>query len=239
MKLKVSLFLLLIIFQLKHTTLMAQNKPEDYFDVVVGKENLPLNNGAFYFNTYKTLETHPFYNSNKFSNGSIIYDNQSYNNVNLKYDNYRDILVFKPHGESENFGIILEEHLITNFTIYNKHFVNLGLITKDSIKSIHGFFEKNWEGLDFTFYIKHKKDRREFIKDNVSYNEFEIYNEFVVTKNNSYFIIKSKKNITDIFKEKEKEIKAFYDDNSKLFKKNKTSFYEKLFRYIDQLTNVK
>lgn len=239
MKLKVSLILLFIIFHSQHTTLYAQNKTEDYFDTVVGKENLPLNNGAFYFSTYKTLDTHPFYNSNKFSIGSIIYDEQLYNNVNLKYDNHRDILVFKPYGETENFGIILTEKMIKEFTLQNKHFINLSLITKDSIKSIQGFYEENWQGSNFIFFIKHKKDRREYIKDNVIYNEFGIYNEFLVAKNNSYFIINSKKNITDLFKEQEKEIRAFYDDNSKLSKENKTSFYEKLFRYIDQLQTTK
>jgi hypothetical protein len=103
--------------------------------------------------------------------------------------------------------------MIKEFTLQNKHFINLSLITKDSIKSIQGFYEKNWQGSNFTFYIKHKKDRREYITNNVIYNEFGIYNEFLVAKNNSYFIIKSKKNITDLFKDQEKEIKTFYDDN--------------------------
>lgn len=239
MKLKVSLILLFIIFHSLHITLYAQNKTEDFFDTVVGKENLPLNNGTFYFSTYKTLDTHPFYNSNKFSNGSIIYDEQLYNNVNLKYDNHRDILVFKPYGETENFGIILIENKVERFNLNHKTFINLSFVTKDSLKNVKGYYEENVKNAHFTFYIKHKKDRREYIKDNNIFNVFGIDNEFLLAYKNAYFTIDSKKDITQLFLEQKKEINGFYTNNSKLHKEDKTTFYEKLFTYIDQIITTK
>lgn len=220
-------------------SLYSQNKIEDLFDSKVGKENLPLNNGVFYFNTLKTLDTHQFYNTNKYSSETLIYDNQFYNTVNLKYDSFRDVLVFKPYGESENFGIILIQQKVSTFTLKNRNFVNLSLITKDSLKDIKGYYEEHLKGKHFTFYIKHKKDRREFIKNQVTYTDFEIYNEFLILKDNIYHPIKSKNSITNLFPMYKKEINTFYSDNSKLSKDNKTEFYEKLFRFINQLNLTK
>ena len=239
MKIKTHHSIIFTVFLLLNSSLYSQKKIEDLFDNTVGKENLPLNNGAFYFNTFKTINTHQYYHTNKYSIGNLVYDNQFYNAVNLKYDSCKDLLIFKPYGESENFGIILITEKISTFNINNKNFVNLSLITKDSVKNVKGYYEENLSAKKFTFYIKHKKDRREFIKNRVIYTDFEIYNEFLILKDHTYFPIESKKDITNLFPTHKKEINTFYNDNSKLSKDNKTEFYEKIFRFIDNLTSIK
>lgn len=238
MKIKPQYQLVLSLFLLLHLNSFSQVKIEDFFDNSIGKENLPLNNGAFYFNTFKTLTTHQFYQTNKYVLGNVTYDNQFYNTVNLKYDNYKDILIFKPYGESENFGIILVPNEISKFQINNKNFINLGLITKDSLKNVSGYYEENLNAKNFTFYIKHKKDRREFIKNQIIYNDFEIYNEFLILTNKTYNSIKSKKDIINLFPTYKKEISTFFTENSKLAKDNKTAFYEKIFRFINNLNPI-
>jgi hypothetical protein len=225
------------VFLITNSSLFAQNKIEDFFDTTVGKENLPLNNGIFYFNTFKTLNTHQYYHTSKYTVGTLVYEDQFYNAVNLKYDSFRDVLVFKPYGESENFGIILINEKVLHFSLNNKNFTNLSYITKDSLENVKGYYEENLKGRDFTFYIKHKKDRREFIKNQVVYADFGIYNEFLLLANKKYHTIKSKKDVINIFPNLKKEINSFYNDNSKLVKDNKTEFYEKLFQFIDNLTN--
>lgn len=239
MNIKTYYHLILTILLLGNLNLYCQKNIEDLFDNTVGKENLPLNNGVFYFNTLKTLTTHQFYHTNKYSSGTLVYDNQFYNEVNLKYDSYRDVLVFKPYGESESFGIILIQEDVSQFNINNKKFVNLSLLTKDSLKNVKGYYEENLKNQHLTFYIKHKKDRREFIQNQIAYTDFEIYNEFLILKNATYYPIKNKKDVTSLFSTHKKEINTFYSDNSKLSKDNKTEFYEKLFRFIDQLTFTK
>ena len=240
MKIKNNYLLFSTIFLLLNSSLYSQKIIEDFFDNTIGKENLPLNNGAFYFNTFKTINTHQYYNTNKYSIGNLVYENQFYNTVNLKYDSHKDLLVFKPYGESENFGIILIKDKISTFNLNKKKFVNLSLITKDSIKNIKGYYEENLCSKKFTFYIKHKKDRREFIKNQIIYTDFEIYNEFLIlTDQKTYHTIKSKKDITNLFPAYKQEINTFYNENSKLAKDNKTEFYEKIFRFIDNLTSIK
>lgn len=239
MKKKTCSQLFFIIILLLNSTLYSQNKIEEFFDNTVGKENLPLNNGFFYFNTFKTLDTHQFYHINKYSQGELIYDNQFYNTVNLKYDIFNDAIIFKPYGESENFGIILIKDKVLQFTLNNRKFINLNLVTKDTIKNIRGYYEENFKGKEFLFYIKHKKDRRDFIKNQIFYSDFDIYNEFLIFTKGEYFEINGKKDLTILFPNYKKEINIFYSENSKLAKDNKTEFYEKIVRFIDQLTLIK
>ncbi len=239
MKLKTYQILLLSVFLSLASSSFSQSTIEDFFDTTVGKENLPLNNGTFYFTTFRTLDTHQYYNTNKFDKGSIVYDGQLYNAVNLKYDCHRDVLIFKPYGETENFGIILIEKKVERFNLNHKTFINLSLVTMDSLKNVTGYYEENVKNTHFTFYIKHKKDRREYIKDNTIFNVFGSDNEFLLAYINTYYVIDSKKDVTQLFLEQKKEINAFYTNNSKLLKEDKTTFYEKLFIYIDQVITTK
>lgn len=229
-------FFILLVF---YSNIYSQNIIEDFFDNTVRKENLPLNNGIFYFNSFKTLNTHQYYLINKYFQGSLIFDNQIYNDVNLKYDIFNDAIIFKPYGESENFGIILIKEKVSQFTINNKKFINLSLTTKESIPKIKGFYEENFKGTQFVFYVKHKKDRRDFIKNQIFYSDFETYNEFLIFIKGEYFEIKGKKDLRILFPDFKNEINTFYSENSKLSKDNKTEFYEKIIRFIDRLTLTK
>lgn len=212
----------------------SQKSIEDVFDNTIGKYNLPLNNGKFYFNTYRTNTTHPFYFSDKFILCTIKYDHQDYNKVNLKYDINRDVLVFKPFGESENYGTILIEDKVDEFILHNKKFVNLRIL---SSQISNGFYEQNFITKNFLFYIKHKKKKKESIKNQEIFMEFETFNEFLILKNNSYIPIKNKKDIINLFPIYKKEINKFYNENVKLENENKTEFFEKIFRFIDQLNS--
>ena len=69
------------------SSLQAQSSIDEHFDQTIGKENLPLNNGVFYYNPYKTNNTNQYYHTNKYLVGNIIYENQFYNNSVVCYTN--------------------------------------------------------------------------------------------------------------------------------------------------------
>lgn len=234
MKMKKYFFRILVITLVTNLNVYSQKSIEDLFDNTIGKHNLPLNNGKFYFNTFKTNTTHPFFISDKFILCTIKYDHQDYNKINLKYDINRDVLVFKPFGESENYGTILIENKVNEFILHNKKFVNLSL---SNSQISNGFYEENFVAKNFIFYIKHKKSKRESIKNQEMFMEFEIFNEFLILKNNSFITIKNKKHIVNLFPNYKNEINTFYNENDKLENENKTEFFEKIFRFIDQLNS--
>lgn len=212
----------------------SQKNIESYFDEILRKENLTISNGKLFVNNYKTTETDQFYN-NKYLSETLSYKNETYRNINLKYDIFRDILIFKPYGESENFGVELITKNVDSFTIKNKQFVNLGNRTKDSIEFVKGFFEENYKSEKLSFYIKHKKETKEFIDNQRIFNSFLNYNKYVLSFNNNYYEIKSAKDLMKIFPDLKKDIKEFNDENNSLLKENKDAFFEKMIKKISAL----
>lgn len=209
----------------------SQKNIESYFDEIIRKENLTISNGKLFVNNYKTTETDQFY-ANRYSSETLKYKNETYTNINIKYDIHRDILIFKPYGESENFGIELITENVHSFTLKNKTFINLSILTKDSIDFAKGFFEENYKSEKLSFYIKHKKETKEFINNQRIFNSFLNYNQYVLSFNNNYYEIKSTKDLMKMFPDLKKDIKQFNDENNSLLKENKDVFFEKMIKKI-------
>lgn len=212
----------------------SQKNIESYFDEIIRKENLTISNGKLFVNNYKTTETDQFY-TNKYSSETLNYKNETYTNINIKYDIHRDILIFKPYGESENFGIELIAENVHSFTLKNKTFINLSILTKDSIDFVKGFFEENYRSEKLSFYIKHKKETKEFINNQRIFNSFHNYNRYVIFFNNNYYEIKNSKDLIKIFPYLKKDIKQFNDENNSLLRENKDVFFEKIIKKISAL----
>jgi len=212
----------------------SQENIERYFDETIKKENLTISNGKLFVNSFKTTETDQFY-ANKYTSETILYNNEKYSNVNLKYDIFRDILIFKPYGESENFGIELIAEHVNSFTLKNKTFINLSIITKDSIDFAKGYFEENFKSEKLIFYIKHKKETKEFINNQRIFNSFLNYNKYLLLFKNNYYEIKTTKDLIKIFPSLKKDIKQFSNENSSLLRTDKDAFFEKLIKKISTL----
>lgn len=212
----------------------AQNSVESYFDNELKKENLVISNGKLFTNSFKTLETDQFYTT-KYSIETLQYKNQTYADVSLKYDIHRDILIFRPFGESENFGIELISEHVNSFTLKNKTFVNLSLATNDSIDFVKGYFEENFKSEKINFYIKHKKDTKEFINNQRIYNRFQNYNRYILSLNNVFYEIKNTKDLIKIFPSLKKDLKQFSNENASLLKTDKDAFFEKMIKKISTL----
>lgn len=212
----------------------SQNNIESYFDNTLKKENLEISNGKLFTNNFKTLETDQFYTT-EYSIETIQYKNQTYTDVYLKYDIYRDVLIFRPFGESENFGVELISEYVNSFTLKNKTFINLSLITNDSIDFIKGYFEENFKSGKINFYIKHKKETKELINNQRLYNSFLNYNRYILSSNNNFYEIKNTKDLIKIFPSLKKDIKQFSNENFLLLRTDKDAFFEKMIKKISTL----
>lgn len=221
--------LIFTFFLLLNTSLYSQDKIEEFFDNAVGKDNLSLSNGKLFTNNYKTTEINQFFFPT-YSIENITYKNQDYSNITLKYDLYRDIVIYRPYGNSENFGIELIQENVNSFTINNSKFVKLSGIYK-------GYYEEKISGNKISLYIKHKKEIRDLVKNKLVYYNFILKNEYVIQYKNEFFTIKNKKDLVDIFKENKNEIADFFKRNSNLFNENRTLFFENLVKQLEN--NIK
>ena len=212
----------------------SQENIERYFDEIIKRENLTISNGKLFSNDFKTTETDQFYNT-KYSLETLVYNNEIYNYVNLKYDIYRDVLIFRPYGESEKFGIELILENVNSFTIKNKLFVNLSNHTKDSLDFVKGYFEENFKNEKISFYIKHKKETKEFINNQKIFNNFQNSNKYVLFYDTKFYEIRNTKDIRRIFPYFEKELSQFEEENSLLLKNDKDAFFEKMIKKTSTL----
>ncbi|CAM3533374.1 hypothetical protein FSS13T_03360 [Flavobacterium saliperosum S13] len=204
-----------------------------HFDQSLGSENLDINNGTVHVNEFRVLNNkHRYYPSDNFETGNVTYNNQQYFDIPLKYDLYKDILVYKP----QNSGIIsinLIHDRVTSFRINNRNFIliNSLLFPLSPIKT--GYYEENVSGKNFTFYIRHHRDKREVLKGASVFNEFDDNYEYFIKRNGAFNKISSKKDLIKLFPEQKRKINDFYSASGKLKKTDELLFYEKLITYLN------
>ena len=207
-----------------------------WYDESVGKENSEINNGQLFLNYYKTNNnTHSYLNSETFEKRSLVYENQTFNDVVLNYDIFKDNLLLKPNGINDRRIVILIPQKIQSFTFSGRSFVNLSAKPNATTDFIKGFYEENFIGENFTFYIKHSKEMREVTSEGKIYDDFKNKNSFVIAFKNKFYPIDSKRNLTDIFPEVKNTIEDYYLSNDKIEASDKTQFMESLMRYLNAI----
>jgi hypothetical protein len=207
----------------------------DWYDSKVGKENLDINNGKILLNYDIILKNNDRFYFNNYTLGSIVYDNQPYNNVLLNYDVNNDDLIIKPYGENDKMPIVLNKSKVNSFKVNGKNYINLDLKKTDNELSISGFYEEVLINNKINFYIKHKKDRRQIINDNLVFDDFTTITSYTIQYKNQFYKITNKKSLTTIFPELKKTINEYYSNNDSIEKSNKNKFLEDLFKYINTI----
>ncbi|MFM9988209.1 hypothetical protein [Flavobacterium sp.] len=237
-KISIRTLLIILCFFSSIDILFAQKNNNEalynWFDSVISKENLAINNGPLHMNYDRTLNGQNRYlTSNNFTVGSLNYDNQDYFNVNIKYDIYQDELILKPSDESDYISINLIKENIKKFKIHDKNFVNLDNILPT--KFLEGYYEENLVGKSFIFYIKHYKENKELLKDNGVFIEYFYKNKYIIFHKNKFNTINNKSEIVKQFPDQKSKINDFYDLNKDLKKENELRFMETLMKYINNL----
>lgn len=218
----------------------SQNNSEatlyNWFDNAIGKEILAINNGTRHINYDRTVNNKDrYYKTDLLTTGSINYDNQDYFEINLKYDIYKDELILKYYGESDYTEINLLKDKVRSFKINDEHFINLNINNQLPFNLLGGFYEQNFIGKTFTFYIKHYKRAKEILKNNGVFIEYFYQNEFVLFTEDKFTSITTKKEVLKLFPDYKSQINDYYLMNRNLKKENETKFMKNLMRYINSL----
>jgi hypothetical protein len=238
-KLKLIVALLLITYNAFQTYSQTNSEISLYtkFDSIVGKENLGLINAPYYLNLFNTIgDNTMFFVNNKFTIGTVFYDDQPYYNVKLKYDINIDQLILNPSGKPEHIGISLIQDKTESFSIYDKIFVK---ITKSQVslpKFNTGYYEFIKIEKNFNLYIKHYKDNLKVIKDDGVYYSFQEKNQYYIEYESKFYEINNKTSILKIFPSNKKKINTFYQKNYSLSKSDYTQFIKNLMISINDFS---
>lgn len=215
--------------------IFSQNNNEvltyNWFDKNLGKESLNYNNGTGHLNFDRTInDSHRYYNTTEFKNGSIIYEGQSYFNLDLKYDLFNDQLIARPYIESPNIQINLIKEKVDSFKIDNENFINIKQ-TSTNFKS--GYYEEMIVGNNDVLYIKYNKEKKDVIKDYSVFIDYKSHNDYLLLKDNKLTLINDKKEIIKLYPDQKRKINDFFLMNKDLRKTNQVLFMKNLIKYIN------
>ncbi|MDP2685574.1 MAG: hypothetical protein Q8O62_00010 [Aequorivita sp.] len=209
-----------------------QNNIYETYDKIVGLDNTDLYNGTEFTDLFLNTDgSFRYFNGFDYTKGSVEYAGQFYSNVSLKYDVLEDNLLVRSDDNLSVFNVQLIPEFVSEFTIYNKHFVRL---TETNLNlSGNGFFEKSYLGNDLSLYIKHTKKKKDRpLKSGIQYR-FTDANFYVLESGGAYYLVGSSKHIEKILPEKEEQIRNFHKSYKALYKSNPDVYMEKLVKYLD------
>ena len=194
-----------------------------------------LFNGSQYASyPYQFKQGHPFFISDEFENGSLVYNQVLFSNVKLLYNEVSDLIIIK--DQTHLTQLISEQ--VSSFTLNDHIFIrikNENLQNKSKIPE--GFYQVIYDGKVKAF----SKEKKVILDDISSASEgikryIVIKNSFYIKKENDYYLIGKKKDIINLFSNNKKEINDFIKRNNLDFKRNKMELITEVTAYYDQLT---
>lgn len=204
----------------------------NWFDKIVGAENLGISNGIEYVERHRTInEKHKFFKSFDFLPGSVVYDGQPYFNVDLKYNVYDDLLIGRITNSLGKTILQLHKDKIKSFIIDGHEFINVP--KHEGLEA--GFYEVLAKNDVLYLLTKHLKEQNTILDKEFVYHEFEPdIPKYAFVYNDTYTLIK-KENIIQLFPEREENINEFYSTYSLMLNSNLELFLTNLFQEITSI----
>ncbi|MEO5593874.1 MAG: hypothetical protein ABIR15_23510 [Chitinophagaceae bacterium] len=173
---------------------------------------------------------YPFFTEDKPGIGWVLYDGVLYENVELQFDEVQEVLIMQDTIRRMQ----LLNPKIAAFALFNNSFIR---IVKDSTTAPlirTGFYNQLYKG-----NINLLKREEKIIREEVSTGELLRYIDvetfYYIQKNNTFYNIKNKSSILDIFKDRKKEVRQYIRKNKLSYKQDRDGMLVKVTAYYDQL----
>lgn len=203
------------------------------FDNIIGKQNLAIYNGAIHINNDRVVKNkHRYFESDNYSSGYIIYNNQQYFDLKLKYDIFEDRLILNTEENSNFLGINLIGENISYFSLNNKIFSNSDQFYNFSIAFKKGFYQEIKFSDQFVLYVKHFKYKREIINEKSILVDYDLKNEFIIQFKGLFYSVNTKKEISKLFLASKDKIYSYFREKKMVEKENKVLFMTDLMKVI-------
>lgn len=187
-----------------------------------------LVNGKMY-RQLSDIESHPYFLTNTWKQGSITVNGNSYEDVLLKYNLHLDRVILGSVALSGSFrSTLLFDRFVNEFMIDSHHFIKVSILSND--KRIKGYVELITDEEPY-FIIKHKKNYGIYRKSYEAGNNRSFYhnkplyffcNEGKITR------VSNQKSFLNYFLNHKKEIRQFIKNNNIDFSKASVSELQRL-----------
>jgi hypothetical protein len=197
------------------------------------RDQSPLYNGRLYADfPFSFVSGSAFFQSNNYSDGSVLYDGILYEHVPLLYDDMRQELITRDEG----YWLQLVNERISRFTIFDHDFIRM--VTDSASKSPvrTGMYEILYDGKSEVLKKEIKTIKEDLSSvDGILRSVLES-SEYFIKTGNGYVRVRSKAELVDIFKTHKKEIQRFLKKNKLKYRRDKENTIEKTAAYYDLIT---
>ncbi len=208
------------------------NNAVQIFHQNIGKQAGFYNGKQYAGYPFSFKEGHPYFLTEDYSTGSLVYDNILYPDLQLLYDELSDIVIF----QNKDRRIALINERIAAFSILNNYFIRIVVADSDHASPFNtGFYNVLYDGKTQVLKKEVKKmlDEAKSTIEGV-FHYILIKNLYYIKKEGRFYSIKNKKALYSLFADRKKEIQHFIKSNHLSFRKGKETLLIKVSAWYDQ-----
>jgi hypothetical protein len=198
----------------------------------LGDQSQIFNGSVYSAYGFTFREGSPYFLSDKFGNGSVIYDGILFDSLSLIYEDLRELVITKDQG----LLLQLISERISGFTVSGHHFIRLMADSLNRGITRTGFYEILYPGtsrvLKKTF--KNMREVASVYEGLIRYVDES--NDYYIKTGNIYKRVKSKTDFIESFPDHQKDIQHFIKKNKLNFHRDKENTLVKTAEYYDQIT---
>jgi hypothetical protein len=214
------------------TTFLAQSKTKSialYAATILDQSR--LFNGSDYIVYIPKNEEHPYYGSDDWNTGSIVYWDELYENESLLFDLSTDQVIVE-HDRGNPVRLIPEK--VQQFTILGHTFVRL--LKDDKNKISDGFYDQLYNGKS-KVYARYSKDYREALQAPNIIPSFDERVRYYVVKDGNFHVVKTKGSVLQVLSDRKSELKNFLRKNGIRYNDDREKAIVRLTEFYDTLND--
>lgn len=188
-----------------------------------------LNNGREYIPASSNIKGHPFFETNIWAPGNVVYDGAAFNKVNMLYDLSKDELVILNYALPNGLSLVRQK--VKQFEFLSHRFIYLAA---DSFQSPmkEGFYDVLYSG-KLTVLAKRKKTVRLSSSTNTDAN-FIADNLYYLVKEGVIFPVHSQSSVMKLLKDKKAGIQQSLRKSNIVYRKDPEGAMVAMAAYYDQ-----
>jgi len=192
-------------------------------------DNAFLYNGTEFTNADPAIKGDPYFLADALQKGKLVYNEVAYSDVPLLYDAWHDQLISQRYNNGVLMILISEK--IKSFTIGNHQFTRLITNTGPNAALTTGFYELIYDGNSQVLAKHHKQ----IYESNSLEKSFVESLHFFIRKKDVYSLVKNRKDLLAVFRDKKDNVKKYIRQNKLNYKKEPARTLSAVAAFYDQL----
>jgi hypothetical protein len=175
-------------------------------------------NGQYFYPYSPAIAGLPYFVTDSWQMGSVIYEDILYENIFMKYDLVQDQLVITP-DKNKGISIALFSPRVKQFSFDGKTFVRLDKKSNPELKLEEGFYLQLAKG-KLTVYSRMRKFIEEKVDPSGITRNYEEKIRYYILKKGTYYSIKSKNDLLEVVKEQRDQVQQLLNRSNLKYKRN-------------------